>query len=222
MVMLNKWKDEKLIRLRGIAGIYPAACVDEDDIEVYLPEDDEARAEVRAKLHALRQQAEKEDGAKNWSEIAVHVEGRVGKQCRERWQNHLDPSVSKAPWGPVEERELMRLHSVIGNKWVEIATHMPGRTDSSCKNQFHKITYQRPSGTRKPAGGGAAAAKRGRGGKAGGGGGKRRKGETGRAVAAGKGGKGRAKAKAGAKGTGEVLEAAPGADLLLQFMGGLG
>ena len=210
---------------------------------------------------ALVMRLVEQHGAKNWSEIAVHVEGRVGKQCRERWQNHLDPSVSKAPWGPVEERELMRLHSVIGNKWVEIATHMPGRTDSSCKNQFHKITYQRPSGTRKPSGGGGAAAKRGRGGKAGGGGGKRRKGETGRAVAAGKGGKGRAKAKAGAKGTGEVLEvrlhhtllslsrpascksfgrglgmgkdkvltcwlvllqAAPGADLLLQFMGGLG
>ena len=83
-------------------------------------------------------------GPKGWSSIASFIEGRVGKQCRERWQNHLDPTVSKAPWGAVEEAELLRLHKVIGNKWVEIANRMPGRTDSSVKNQFHKLTYHRP------------------------------------------------------------------------------
>ena len=85
-----------------------------------------------------------EHGPKGWSTIASQIEGRVGKQCRERWQNHLDPSVSKAPWSAEEEQELLRLHKVIGNKWVEIANHMPGRTDSSVKNQFHKLTYHRP------------------------------------------------------------------------------
>ncbi len=29
--------------------------------------------------------------------------GRLGKQCRERWCNHLDPSVKKAPWTPRED-----------------------------------------------------------------------------------------------------------------------
>ena len=33
----------------------------------------------------------------------------------------------------------MRLRSVIGDKWVEIAAQIPGRTDSSCKNQYHKL-----------------------------------------------------------------------------------
>lgn len=32
-------------------------------------------------------------GAQNWSTIASHLEGRVGKQCRERWFNHLCPEV---------------------------------------------------------------------------------------------------------------------------------
>lgn len=83
-------------------------------------------------------------GPKGWSTIAAHIPHRVGKQCRERWQNHLDPSVSKAPWSAEEEAELLRLHKEIGNKWVEIANRMPGRTDSSVKNQFHKLTYHRP------------------------------------------------------------------------------
>ncbi|RYY81178.1 hypothetical protein EON63_15980, partial [archaeon] len=24
--------------------------------------------------------------------------GRIGKQCRERWHNHLNPDINKAPW----------------------------------------------------------------------------------------------------------------------------
>merc|ERR1712176_1259922 len=67
MQMLNSWKDNKSIKLRGIAGIYPAAAVEDDDIEVYLPEGDEARAQVRAKLYTLRQQAEKEDGERHFA-----------------------------------------------------------------------------------------------------------------------------------------------------------
>ena len=32
-------------------------------------------------------------GEKKWSEIAKHLNGRVGKQCRERWHNHLRPNI---------------------------------------------------------------------------------------------------------------------------------
>ena len=61
--------------------------------------------------------------------------GQVGKQCRERWNNHLSPDVSKAAWTANEEAELMRLHGVHGNKWTEIAARMPVRpreTHGSC------------------------------------------------------------------------------------------
>jgi myb proto-oncogene protein len=34
-------------------------------------------------------------GPKNWSEIAKHFKGRIGKQCRERWHNHLNPDIKK-------------------------------------------------------------------------------------------------------------------------------
>jgi myb proto-oncogene protein len=40
-------------------------------------------------------------GLKKWTIIAskmeseYKLEGRSGKQCRERWHNHLDPNVNK-------------------------------------------------------------------------------------------------------------------------------
>jgi len=34
-------------------------------------------------------------GTKKWSHIARQLNGRLGKQCRERWYNHLDPNINK-------------------------------------------------------------------------------------------------------------------------------
>jgi Myb-like DNA-binding domain len=36
-----------------------------------------------------------EHGSKKWSQIAMGLPGRSGKQCRERWLNHLDTRVTK-------------------------------------------------------------------------------------------------------------------------------
>jgi hypothetical protein len=34
-------------------------------------------------------------GPSNWSRIAAELPSRIGKQCRERWHNHLSPTVKK-------------------------------------------------------------------------------------------------------------------------------
>ena len=38
-----------------------------------------------------------QNGVENvkWAQVADHLPGRIGKQCRERWHNHLDPKISK-------------------------------------------------------------------------------------------------------------------------------
>ena len=46
-------------------------------------------------------------GISKWSEIAERIEGRIGKQCRERWFNHLDPNIKKGPWTDEEDRILI-------------------------------------------------------------------------------------------------------------------
>eukprot|EP01047_Picozoa_sp_COSAG01_P101788 COSAG01_NODE_31467_length_597_cov_0.819277_2_plen_129_part_01 len=49
------------------------------------------------------------------------IPGRKGKQCRERWQNQLDPEVQKGPWTEREDELLIAAQKKHGNKWVDIA-----------------------------------------------------------------------------------------------------
>ncbi|XP_050376161.1 transcription factor MYB93 [Argentina anserina] len=59
---------------------------------------------------------------------------RCGKSCRLRWTNYLRPDIKRGNFSEEEERTILHLHSLLGNKWSAIATHLDGRTDNEIKN----------------------------------------------------------------------------------------
>ncbi|KAG0502142.1 hypothetical protein HPP92_002214 [Vanilla planifolia] len=84
-----------------------------------------------------------------WSEVPEKAGlQRCGKSCRLRWINYLRPDIRRGRFTPEEEKLIINLHSVVGNRWAHIASHLPGRTDNEIKNYWNswiKKKIRKPS-----------------------------------------------------------------------------
>jgi len=91
----------------------------------------------------LLTQLVKRFGTKKWAIIAELVPGRVGKQCRERWLNHLRTDVKKTAWTDEEDEILIRAQQELGNRWSAIARLLSGRPENSVKNRWNSLINKR-------------------------------------------------------------------------------
>nr|CAB3464576.1 unnamed protein product [Digitaria exilis] len=98
------------------------------------------------------------------SYLAPHWLQRCGKSCRLRWINYLRPDLKRGSFSQQEEDLIVALHEILGNRWSQIASHLPGRTDNEIKNFWNSCLKKKlrqrgidPS-THKPIAAAAAAA----------------------------------------------------------------
>jgi len=73
----------------------------------------------------------------NWAMIASKMQGRTGKQIRERYLHSLRPGINKDEWTAEEDQILREQYKKYGSKWSHISKCIPGRTENQVKNRFH-------------------------------------------------------------------------------------
>ena len=77
-----------------------------------------------------------------WTVVAHSLPDRTGKQCRERYVNHLNPRLKITDWTLTEDATIFYLYNAIGSHWAKMSKVIPGRTDNGIKNRFHNIRRQ--------------------------------------------------------------------------------
>jgi myb proto-oncogene protein len=86
------------------------------------------------------------NGPRRWGQLVAQLQNRTPKQCRERWNNQLNPRINESAWSPDEDEILTGKHAMLGNHWVQIARYLPGRTDMQVKNRWTTTMKTRTPG----------------------------------------------------------------------------
>ncbi|OQS00909.1 myb-like DNA-binding protein [Achlya hypogyna] len=78
-------------------------------------------------------------GENAWVQVAEGVPGRTTKQCRERWRNHLAPTINRSPFTETEIALLEYVYNKIGNRWTQVAKLLPGRAEDDIKKKWKQM-----------------------------------------------------------------------------------
>ena len=78
-------------------------------------------------------------GHPNWRQISISMQTRTPRQCRERYQNYLSPTVNRSAWTKEEDSILMAQFAIYGPKWNYISKSIPGRTGNCARNRWQSI-----------------------------------------------------------------------------------
>lgn len=87
----------------------------------------------------------------DWTNVANRMGNKTTRQCRERWQNYLDPRLQKGGWTPEEDELLLARYSEYSSHWNAIARTFKGRSGNSVRNRYLLLIRRREKKNRSNA-----------------------------------------------------------------------
>jgi hypothetical protein len=75
-------------------------------------------------------------GTKNWKVVASQLENRTPRQCRDRWNQHLDRDFNRDEWTAEDDEQIIEGFQKFGLKWHSIAKLLSKRSASSVQKRF--------------------------------------------------------------------------------------
>ena len=89
---------------------------------------------------AILLKGRKEEPPLTFGEIANLIHGRTNIQCRNRWDNVVNPKIRKGPFSETEDEILFQLRKE-GLRWVDMPEHrsLRNRSSVSLKNRYRRL-----------------------------------------------------------------------------------